>query len=77
MMIIVNIYLAVTEVKHLTLGFLSLTAALRGKFHFPWMETKTKRFRINLGFRISFLKSHDELLTLVPILPPALDTLRI
>lgn len=75
MMIIVNIYSAVTYAKHL-----SLIATLRGRFHFPHKETEAKKEFIN------FLKPRDKLLNwnwkLSPsdpkahsIVPPAPDTL--
>lgn len=43
MMIIANVYSAVTYAKHLSLGYLSLITALRGRFHFPYKETEAKK----------------------------------
>lgn len=56
MMIIVNIYSAVTYTRHLSSGYLSLKAALRGRFHFPDKESEAKKGYVN------FLKPHDKLL---------------
>ena len=43
MMIIANLYLVVTYAKHLSSGYLSLIAAFRGRFHFPYKETKARK----------------------------------
>lgn len=56
MMVIANIYSAVTWAKHLNLRYDSLIAALTGWFHFPQKETEAEKGYINC------VKSHDKLL---------------
>lgn len=46
-MIIANVYLAVTYVKLLSSGYLSVIAAFRGRFHFPYKEIKARKGYIN------------------------------
>lgn len=46
-MIIANVYLAVTHAKHLSSGYLSVIAAFRGRFHFPYKEIKARKGYIN------------------------------
>ena len=46
-MIIANVYFAVTHAKHLSSGYLSVTAAFRGRFHFPYKEIKARKAYIN------------------------------